>query len=220
MTDVQITVRGTARVTHAPERATVHLRVGAEGADRDQVQARASRTARAVTDSITERAAGDGPVADWSSEQLHLGSYYTDKRARSDDPVHTASVTFRVTYRDFAALSTWLAEVAALDGVEVQHTDWTLTPDLYRRLTARAREDAVRDAQERAVAYANTLGLGSVRPVALADPGLLAADAPSGDRLLHGELAAYAGGRSGLDVQFTAQDIEVTASVDMRFVAS
>jgi uncharacterized protein YggE len=219
VTDVQITVRGSARVTHPPERATVHLQVSAEGPDRGRAQARASQTARTVTDSITERAGADGPVADWFSEQLHLGSYYPDTRSRSGEPVHTASVAFRVTYRDFAALSAWLAEVAALDGVEVQHTDWTLTPQLRRRLTTQAREEAVRDARERAAVYAQTLGLESVRPVALADPGLLDAHGGVHDWAGRGMAAAGHLVEHGLDVPFVPQDIEVTASVDMRFVA-
>ena len=86
------------------------------------------------------------------------------------------------------------------------------------RLHADARRQAVLDARERAEAYAAALGLSDLKPLALADAGMLGdrLSGPAGD-----EMAMYAAAKAGGQVvEFQPEDVSVTVSVDARFVAS
>ena len=88
--------------------------------------------------------------------------------------VHHASVGVEVKFRDFAELARWVGRHAehtagfSLDGVE-----WALTEKRQQELARQVRTRAVQDAAARAQEYADALGLGPVRPVALADAGML-----------------------------------------------
>ena len=86
--------------------------------------------------------------------------------------------------------------------------------DLQRQARIRAVEDAVVKAQE----YAEALGLGTIRPIAIADAGMLGAN-------LHPErdvspanlrMAAPMGGAP--EIELLPEDIEVSSAVDARFV--
>ena len=84
-----------------------------------------------------------------------------------------------------------------------------------------AREAAVRDAQQRAAAYARDLGLENVRPVAIADPGLLGVSGEHGGVVAEAVAARrYSMKAGGMHVEFRPEDIEVQTAVDVRFMAS
>jgi len=83
-------------------------------------------------------------------------------------------------------------------------------------LLADARTRAVRDAVTRAQQYADALGLGAVTPVAIADAGMLNTAPES--RLQAAYLRAGAPG-AGPAAELAPEDIEVSATVDARFVA-
>lgn len=224
MADVEITVRGTAGTTHPPERATVYLAASTDGPDRDAVHAEASRLAKALTDSITPLAnEKSGPIRRWVGEQLRVYSQreFDGRTNRPGRVVHHADVEFRVRFDDFDALQSWLESVVAMDGVEVRHVEWSLTRALREQLTEQAREAAVRDAQQRAAAYARDLGLENVRPVAIADPGLLGVSGEHGGVVAEAVAARrYSMKAGGMHVEFRPEDIEVQTAVDVRFMAS
>jgi uncharacterized protein YggE len=75
----------------------------------------------------------------------------------------------------------------------------------------------VRDAVTRAQAYADALGLGAIRPVAVADAGMLGAQPETGPGAAYMRAAAVGGGTA--DVELVPEHIEVSAEVDARFLA-
>jgi len=135
--------------------------------------------------------------------------------------VHHASVALEVKFADLQALARWAEEIAVQDGVTVTGVTWALTEATKHRITAEAQHNAVRDAVDRATAYARSLGLGTVRPVALADPGMLGDETrTSGTQttapMMRG--AAAPAGDTGLDLK--PEDITVSSRVHARFAAS
>ncbi len=97
--------------------------------------------------------------------------------------VHHASVGIEVKFRDFAALSRWVGQhVANTDGFRVSHVEWALTSKRRTELQRQVRTRAVEDAVLRAQQYADALGLGKIRPVAIADAGMLGASLHPGGR--------------------------------------
>ena len=222
MTDTIITVQGRFSSFSPPERATVRLSVGFEGADREPVFSEtvaASSTVRSLVSALHSPA--DGPVTWWSSDSIQVWS----SRPWSQDgvqlpPVFHSRVGFSVKFRDFAAMAEWIERVAVLDGVTVGDIAWALTEGRKTAVIAEVRSRAVKDAVAKASVYAQSIGLGSVRAVALADPGML------GDRVgasedggVHPMSRLMATG-AALELSLTPEDIEVDAVVDARFVAS
>jgi uncharacterized protein len=217
----EITVRGTFSAFEAPERGTVHAIVAYEGPEMASVYDRVARDLEAVKASVSPLKSGDhGPVTWWSAEQLRTWSNRPWNNEGKQLPlVHHASVGFEVKFRDFNALSRWVGEhVANTAGFRVSHVQWELTSKRRTALQRQVRTRAVEDAVIRAQQYAEALGLAKIRPVAIADAGMLGTslhpEGGGGATLMR--MAAPAGGAH--DVELLPEHIEVSAAVDARFV--
>ena len=217
----EITVRGTFSTFQAPERATVHATIAFEGPAMEPVYDRVARDLDAVKASVTPLKTGDhGPVTWWSAQQLRTWSNRPWNKDGIQMPlVHHASVGIEVKFRDFASLSRWVGNhVANTDGFRVASIEWALTSKRHKDLQRQARIRAVEDAVVKAQEYAEALGLGTIRPIAIADAGMLGAN-------LHPErdvspaslrMAAPMGGAP--EIELLPEDIEVSSAVDARFV--
>lgn len=220
MTDVELTVRGSHRLFHPAERATVHGRVGLEGDDAGRVYNAVVEQAQRVRASVTAlHDPAHGPVTWWSAQDVRTWAQRPWNQDGKQLPlVHHARTELRVKFRDFAALAGWLTEMSGVAGFGVDRVEWALTVDREREMVRTARTRAVAEARAKAQAYADALGLGEVRALALADAGML-------EQGLHpqegGAVAfarASAGGGTG-DLQLLPEDIEIAAHVDARFTA-
>ena len=217
----EITVRGSFSALEPPERATVRATIGYEGAEMRVVYEQVAHDLETVTDALTRLVEADpSAVASWSAEQLRTWSDRPwNQDGRQLPLVHHAAVTITVEFCDFAALSRWVGEqVDAVEGFRVDRVSWALTEARRDAVAADARARAVRDAAARAQQYADALDLGAVRPVALADAGMLSAPAHS-DASAMMVSAAPAGARSAPEVELVPADIRIAATVDARFVA-
>jgi uncharacterized protein YggE len=82
------------------------------------------------------------------------------------------------------------------------------------------RTAAVHDAVTRAQQYADALGLSGVRPVAVADAGMLGVELHLDGRPAATFLRAAGSAGTGPDVELAPEEIEVSAAVDARFAVS
>jgi uncharacterized protein len=223
MSEVIITVQGQAESVRPPERATVVFEVSIEGAVKADVQAATTQTTNAVsalTTALFDRERG--PITWWSSNQLRT---WADRPWNQDGKqlplVHHAAVSMEAKFSDFGALGRWLGDVAPLTGVRISRVDWTLTEAVKHALTDDVRTRAVRQARDKAQAYADSLDLGPVTVVAIADVGMLGDGVAAGTRAVgvaYRSSAFGAGGGPGDQLTFAPQDITVAAAVDARFV--
>jgi hypothetical protein len=215
----EITVRGSFTAFETPERGTVHATIGYEGAAMEPVYSRVARDLDAVKASITTLGGNaDGPVTWWSADQLRTWSRRPWNQDGKQLPlVHHASVDLEVKFRDFGALSRWVGQhIADVEGFRVARVEWALTESRREALAKEVRTRAVRDAATRAQAYAEALGLGPLRPVAVADAGMLGARPESGPATAFMRAAAVGGSP---DVELVPEHIQVSAEVDARFIA-
>lgn len=222
MSDVEITVRGSYTAYAPPQRATLRVTVGIEGPSSEPVYRQAAKSAQALTDDITRLHNPEaGPVTWWSSGQLRTWAnrpWNQDGKLRP--LVHHAQVSVSAKFSDFDELSALAGRAMAITGVSVERIEWALREVKRVQLTAQVRAEAVRDARARAQAYADALDLGPVRIVALADAGMLGqglAPAGGGGITPYARSAAAPGGAGGSGVEFTPEDIAVSAEVDARF---
>ena len=214
----EITVRGSFAAFERPERGTVHATIEYEGPAMEPVYERVARDLDAVKASIALLDGGEnGAVTWWSADQLRTWSNRPwNKDGKQLPLVHHASVRLEVKFRDFSALSRWVGEhLANTEGFRIAHVEWALTAKRRDALEKEVRTRAARDAVTRAQAYADALGLGQVRPVAIADAGMLDTRPQSGPPAAYLRAAAV-GGAS--DVELEPEHIEVSAEVDARFV--
>lgn len=220
MQETVITVQGRFSDWYKPERATVDLSVSFEGPDRLPVFDHATRAAEIVRSTITSlHDAQAGPVTWWSSDSLAVWSTKPwNNEGKQLAPVMHAAINFSVRFSDFEALARMIEVVAGIDGVSVGNIDWSLTAARETSVTAEVRSRAVKDAVAKASVYAQSIGLGSVRAIALADPGMLG-DQGAGPMPFAVD-AMRMGSAGGSELMLKPEDIEVTAVVDARFIAS
>lgn len=216
----ELTVRGTFSAFQPPERGTVRAQLGFEGPQMQPVYERVVRDLEAVKASVAElHDPANGPVTWWSTQHVRTWANRPWNQDGKQLPlVHHASVGVEVKFRDFAALSRWVGRhVEQTAGFGLDGVTWALTEQHRQELARTVRARAVQDAAGRAQEYADALGLGTVRPVAIADAGMLGEGLhPQGGAEAAYLRAGKAGG--GGELELAPEDIEVTAAVDARFV--
>lgn len=217
---MQLTVHGQATAAFPPERATVHLALGFEGSDSQQVLAATTALATEVASHLAALRSQQPSPTTWSAV-LAIGT--RSWRPYSQDGVvlplrHAASCEVKVKFRDFAALSRFIDAWGGREGVSVGAVEWTLTEASRVREEDRVLARAVEAARYRAQTMATAAGSGQVRFLEVADPGLL-------DRGAQTEAASFAmsvrgkGAAGGEGVSLVPEDVELQASVHARFAA-
>ena len=219
MSETVITVQGRFSHHRAPERARVTLTVSFDGHDRVFV----FHAAAAAAESLASRIARDfdpvaGPMHAHSSDSVRTWAERPWNQEGIYLPlVHHANVSFTANYGDFGALARFVDDVVDIEGVTIGGVDWSLTEGTLSSLVAEVRSRAVKDAVAKASVYAQSIGLGSVRAVAIADAGMLS-DTSSPPEVPH--LMRFTSSTSGGEIWLRPEEIAVEAVVDARFVAS
>ena len=226
MTETVITVQGRHTAYHPAERASIRVGVQADGPKRDPVFGAVATSAdkvRTLIDAL--HSADDGPITWWSSDGVQVwGDRPWNQDGKQLPLVFHARISFTAKFRDFAQLAGFVEQVAGIDGVAIDQLEWALTQSSKVAATAEVRSRAVKDAVAKASVYAQSIGLGTVRATALADPGMLGdqVGASGGamefasstrSRMAHSDAATP-------ELSLKPEDIEVSAVVDARFVAS
>jgi len=222
---VRIVVTGQAEHHQAAERGTVHLRVAStqDSAD-DAVEHVASRHAQIITQ--TKALVAEGSATYWSAGNVVAGACHEWLKPKPDqDAVKVlrfrAAADVRIKFRDFGALARFCVAFAVYPEIQIGSVDWALTDVRRKQLIPEVRSAAALDAASRAQAYADTLGLGPVRLVAMYEEGLrpdISHYAPSGPR---GPFGGRTGstGETAPELAVQPEDITITATVTADFDA-
>ncbi|WP_395242792.1 SIMPL domain-containing protein [Agromyces sp. MMS24-K17] len=220
---VHITVVGTSEIHHPAERATLRLSVAAQGPQRQAAFEPASRVHGRLVDALRAMAAAEpAPITWWASGQLRTSTHRPwNKDGKVLPPVFTTATDLQAKFQDFSALADWAGELAVADLVSIRGIEWALTERTRDEVRTRVQRDAVESARRKAEAYAASLGLGRVVPLAIADPGLLEAGMTSTfvQPVAGMRLAAAAGGAEN-GLSFAPEDITLEATVHARFAAT
>ncbi len=220
MTEMPITVRGEATRRVAPELAVVHLAAHSQGADRGAVIERAASSAAGVREGLAGLHEA-GAVSDWSSGTVTVWVERPwDGAGGRSGPEHFATIELTATFSDLSVVSGWIAEAAEDDGIRIASVTWSLTAATRTRIEREAAAAAIETAAERARAYAAAAGRSDVEIVEVADPGLLTGTGHgAGEQTGVARASLMSADPSGARLDLHPADIEVTASVDARFVA-
>jgi uncharacterized protein YggE len=221
MADTIITVQGEYELRHPAERGTVRLQVAYDGEDREEALALATQRHQQLARELRDLQEGaSGPVAQWSSDSLRVwGERPWNQDGRRLPVVYHAQVGVEAVFGELGALSDWVGVVSLLDGVQVEGVTWGLTEARRQTLTQEARRRAVENAVAKATVYATSLGLSSVRPLALSDPGMLGDGAapPQPPQPMFARAVADSGGAT---LALKPEELTIAVQVHARFAAS
>ncbi|MFF1573793.1 SIMPL domain-containing protein [Leifsonia sp. NPDC058292] len=222
MADTIITVQGEYELHQPAERGTVRLTVAYDGAHRDEVLARTTQRHVALTSELRDiHDPQSGPVTWWASDQLRVwGERPWNQDGKQLPVVFHAQVGVDAKFSDLAALSDWVGVVSLLDGVTVTGITWALTEARMQTLVQEARRRAVENAVAKATVYATSLKLGSVRPLALSDPGMLGDVSSPGQPTQPLFARAVSADLGGGTLALKPEDITIAVQVHARFAAS
>jgi uncharacterized protein YggE len=149
----KVRVEGSATAAALPDRGDITIEVSEVGKTPQEALAAAGERADRVASLV--RAAGV-PDADWRTSGVLVAEESRWKNAKRVVLGHRASARFAVKVHDAATANTVVAG-AAEAGAALAGPNWTVAPDNAARVEA--YQAAARDAQVRAVAYAQALGL-------------------------------------------------------------
>lgn len=223
MAETIITVQGEFELRRPADLGIVHIRVDFDGEDRQATLALAiERHGKLVAELRELHEPRTGPVAEWSSDQVRVwGERSWNQEGRQLPPVFHAQAEIEATFGDIAALSEWVGSVSLHDGVSLNGIEWRLADARRQSLTQEARRRAVENAVAKATVYATSLGLSSVRPLALSDPGMLGdGPAPVGGSVQPFAARAMSADAGGMTVALKPEEITITVQVHARFAAS
>lgn len=218
MADVEINVRGSHTATVAPERATVYAGVSAHGGEPEPVARAVAGVLSQVTATLEVLHDPDnGPVTKFVVEQIRTGAHHPYSQGGRQLPmVHTATASVTATFADFEDLASWIDLAAGMEGVGINHIEWTLTDPTRHEVERRTRQDAVRDAVRRAQDYADALELGPVAVRAISDTGLSSGPQP---RVLMARAVSDPGGEAP-ELSLRPDDVTIEAQVEATFVVA
>ncbi|MGI5190505.1 SIMPL domain-containing protein [Promicromonospora sp. CA-289599] len=221
----RIAVEGQATRTHPAERGTVNLHVAFSGTLRNDVVDQVARTHTILVDQVKAHVS-TGAAERWDADSVH--SYVYDDRVKNSQTGgkqrirrFRASARLSVTFRDFEVLSTWLADVMDVDGVEIDRITWNLTDETRKALLAEARIEAAEETAVRAQSYADALGLGPVAPVAIFEAGLRGGGNSGGGHAPMYAMRAgmMSDGDGGAQVELQPRDIDVDVTLSADYEA-
>lgn len=209
----RIAVRGEARLEFDPETARIGITVTARGKDRRAALADLTRRNAGVLDLV--KTYGD------AVERLETGAFSLTPQLREGrgERVHAyhGRVHLTAVLNDFTALGELTTRLADLELTRVDGPWWALRPDSPAH--RQARQQAVREAVQRAREYAEALGTTLAALVELADLG--AENAPPaypaapGGRMRSAAHGAEESAAAPLDLEPQRQ--RVHAQVNARF---
>lgn len=219
----RIAVEGQATRTHPAERGTVNLHVAFSGTLRNDVVEQVARTHTILVEQVKAHVS-TGAAERWDADSVH--SYVYDDRVKNSQTGgkqrirrFRASARLSVTFRDFEVLSTWLADVMDVDGVEVDRITWNLTDETRKALLAEARIEAAEETAVRAQSYADALGLGPVAPVAIFEAGLRGGGNGGGHTPMYAMRAGMMSDGDGAQVELQPRDIDVDVTLSADYEA-
>ena len=217
---MQITVVGHAHASFPPERATLRMRLGVEGSDKQAALEHTTFLVQGFATVVDQLKDMDPSPTTWSSvAPIGTRSWRPWSQDGTVLPTrHSADCAVQLKFRDFHALARFIDQWGGRSGVSVDGVEWSLTQDRQRMEEDNVLAEAVVQAHTRATTMAHAAGEQSVRFLELADEGLLAEnlDSSASPRMMGAALRmGSAPDSDGITIE--PEDVELDVTVHARF---
>ncbi|MGB3953769.1 MAG: SIMPL domain-containing protein [Brooklawnia sp.] len=217
---MEITVVGHSSRNVEPEVGVLHVRVGFEGQDKQEVVQRTRAVAAAVTEFAEQHASAEDRVVVDALRTYSWAPTSTAGEVMADR--WNAGIDIHVRAHRIAILQEIVDDVGTLAGTTISGVDWKLSDGTRRKLRSEVIADAVQDAVGRAKTIAAASGAGPVVIVEVADPGLLSSAPGSTPPLpAQPQMRSAAAGAFGAEqaVSLQPDTLEISETVHARFRA-
>ena len=213
---MKITVQGSHRTLVTPERARLSLAATAESGSRERAVGDASTLGNELAGDLKARV-GAG-VESCSVEPVTVQQWRpSDQNGRRLAVRVQAQVNLEAVFTDFGALAEFTATAGVRDGVRLGWVHWYLTDETAADAEEGVIGQAIGRARRRALAMARADGAKEIQIEEISDPGLMGdASALDAGALAPRAMRAMAL-ESAPEVDVTPSDIEVSATVQVRF---
>ncbi len=216
---MQITVVGHAHASFPPERATLRMRLGVEGSDKQAALEHTTFLVQGFTTVVDQLNDMDPSPSTWSSvAPIGTRSWRPWSQDGTVLPTrHAAESLVQLKFQDFQALARFIDQWGGRSGVTVDGVEWSLTQDRRRAEEDNVLAAAVVQAYERATTIARAAGEGSVRFLEIADEGLLAESPGSSPSAMTGAAMRMSSAPDTEGITIAPEDVELDVTVHARF---
>ena len=227
MAPLEINVEGSSSIQRQAERGILTVTVSASGPSQDTVSDSVRSTANELQRILKELAGSTGsntpdpnaPVTILTMTLLRTNSWISEDKDRNPLPrQYSVNTGFVATFRDFEKLGEIASKLFKMPHVTIDSVQWILTDANKLALGAETRKNALRDAISKAKDYSEVLGR-KVVPTEIRDRG--STSRARTKMMMRQQRTANMSPSQGYveGLELEAQDVEVTARVDVKFVA-
>ncbi len=216
---MQISVVGHSHAAFPPERATLHMRLGVEGTDKQAALDHTTSLVQSFTNVVDQlRAMTPSPITWFAVAPIGTRSWRPWNNKGTTLPLrHSAHCAVKLKFHDFGALSRFIDQWGGRTGISIDGVEWTLTEARQKAEEDNVLAEAVVQAHARATTMARAAGESGVRFLELADSGLL-----DGKRDDFGQVAHAVSLRGGAhdeaeSVTVVPEDVELDVTIHARF---
>jgi len=230
-TPTVIQIQGRASINTLAERAALNIHVSDTGFDKDVVSKNVITTVNTIQSELDQHCPrlenGDispsAPITYYSIASLSLSEAenYNDEGHRSTNPekkLYTADSSIDIHFRNFGTLGDIAVRLSAMPHVLLRGIDWRLTDAKQAWLDEEVRMQALKNAIERANAYARIIGREKVICVKIEDDGEFWPQQGMLRQTMRKVSASDASG-VGVGIEFEARKVQVDGTVKVEFHA-
>lgn len=216
---MQITVAAHSHAAIPPERATLHMRLGVEGTDKQAALEHTTSLVQSFANVVEQMKDLTPSPVTWSSiAPIGTRSWRPWSGEGTTMPMrHSATSAVKLKFHDFGALARFIDQWGGRTGVNVDAVEWTLTEGRRQREEDNVLRRAVVQAHTRATTMASAAGDGAVRFLELADQGLLNDGENSGPPAQGMAMRSTAAVPSDDGVTIAPEDVEIDVVIHARF---
>ncbi|MCJ1229623.1 hypothetical protein MMC12_006292 [Toensbergia leucococca] len=226
MVPLEIHVQGTSVLQRPAERGALSVAVSSDGLSQEMVSKQITSTSNQLQNMFKELApkteAGlpteTAPVTVFSMTSVRTRSWIPeDKDGNPLFRKYEASTQFEVIFRDFDRLGQVATTLLTMPHAEIKSTSWRLTDETMESMGSESRQMAMRNAVQKATDYADVVGR-KVVAVEITDQYSSTRGRATQSLGRSGER----GTKTSVSVNslvLKPEDVELSASVDVRFVS-
>lgn len=218
---MQITVVGHSHASFPPERATLRMRLGVDGTDKQAALEHTTALVQSFTNVVDQlKEMTPSPITWFAVAPIGTRSWRPWTGKGTTLPLrHSAECMVKLKFHDFGALSRFIDQWGGRSGVSIDGVEWTLTDARQKAEEDDVLAEAVVQAHARASTMARAAGEQGVRFLELADKGLLDDNADFRGSQVWTTAAMQASSADETEgVTVAPEDVELNATVHARFI--
>lgn len=167
MAPLKVVLDGTSTISRQPEQCALRFIVRATGPTRESVSKEVTETSNEINQLFKELSPNTetgekipgSPVASFSSTSLHTRCEIpTNKSGKPLPAVYHTTLSLNALFQDFTKLNEVVGKLLTYSNVEIQSLNWCLTEATQKALDSESREEAMRNAVQKADDYARVVG--------------------------------------------------------------